>query len=178
MTDKNLDTFDSETGKIIPLKVSWLKQDTMFLLPVLGRWKPECCVPKAAVAHTMTMGYGVKHELSDLRLNMLPTSLPCLWMGFEKHYNQNHFIFPTSKFQTDTLETVQQCMAEASRLSAVSRGKPLAQLWQQKNDSTCRLWGLWGWRNDKPCMKTLWLLFAPFKAERDHRTKTEKPTRD
>lgn len=60
MTGKNLDTFDSETGKIIPLKVSWLKQDTMFLLPVFGRWKPECCVPKAAVAHTMTMGYGVK----------------------------------------------------------------------------------------------------------------------
>lgn len=178
---------------MITWKVSWLRWDIsiMFLLPLLADGsQSHCGVPEAAAAHARVherreMGYGVKHGLSDLWLNVLPASLSCLCPGVWKALWSNSLLssllldFEFFYFKlTLTLETVQQCMAEASRLSAVSWGKPLAQLWQQKNDSTCRLWGLWGWRNDKPCMKTPWSLFAPFKAGRHHRTKTKKPTRD
>lgn len=76
MRGKNVDSFDSETGKMIPLQVPWLKRDVsiMSLLPLLGLspdgshsavfQQQQSLMP--TVYALSEMGYGVKHVLREL----------------------------------------------------------------------------------------------------------------
>lgn len=69
------------------------------------------------------------------------------------------FIFTTSRFQVLLFPNWQNEQdSHSGDCSTAHRPKPpdylpslsnaaCTSLYQQKNDSTCRLWGLWGWRN-------------------------------
>lgn len=148
---------------MITLKVLWPKWDVSIvpLPPLLGRCpdrshsavfqEQQLLMP--GVYQLNAMGYGVK-PLSELQLNLLPASLSCMCSGLWKALQRNSLL---SSLLLDFKFFISKLIkwARQSLLRLLDNTWPKPQdylpslsnascsgLCQQKNDSTCRLWGL------------------------------------